>query len=59
MARGASRRRHRRFRTFRYRREVVTVFVPPNDARTTKDPAKSIRVIPELRQEPAREHFLR
>jgi CRISPR-associated protein Csb2 len=33
-----------------HRREVVTVFVPPNDARTTKDPSKSIRVIPELRK---------
>jgi len=28
------------------------VFVPPNDARTTKDPAKSIRVI-RAAQEPA------
>src|SRR6266540_3900053 len=33
-----------------HRRGVATVFVPPNDARTTKDPAKSIRVIPELRK---------
>jgi len=33
-----------------HQRDVVPVFVPPNDARTTKDPKKSIRVIPELRQ---------
>lgn len=31
-------------------REVVTVFVPPNDARTTKDPVKSLRVIPAHRK---------
>jgi len=33
-----------------HQRDVVPVYVPPNDARTTKDPAKSIRVIPELRK---------
>jgi len=33
-----------------HRRDVVSVFVPPNDARTTKDAGKSIRVIPELRR---------
>ena len=33
-----------------HRRAVVPVYVPPNDARTTKDPTKSVRVIPELRK---------
>ena len=31
-------------------RQVVTAFVPPNDARTTRDPTNSMRVIPELRK---------
>lgn len=31
-------------------RDLVSVFVPPNDARTTKDVQKSVRVIPELRR---------
>jgi len=33
-----------------YRRDVAPVYVPPNDARTTNDPAKSIRVVPDLRK---------
>lgn len=33
-----------------HRRGVVSVYVPPNDARTTQDGEKSIRVIPELRR---------
>ncbi len=33
-----------------HRRDVATVYVPPNDARTTNDPSKSIRVVPELRK---------
>lgn len=32
-----------------HRRDVVPVYVPPNDARTTKDVKKSIPVVPELR----------
>jgi CRISPR-associated protein Csb2 len=31
-------------------RNVVSIFVPPNDARTARDPGKSLRVIPEFRK---------
>jgi len=32
-----------------HRRDIAPVFVPPNDARTTRDPKKSVRVVPALR----------
>jgi CRISPR-associated protein Csb2 len=40
-----------------YRRDTAPVYVPPNDVRTTRDPTKSVRVVPELRKNRQRRAF--